>query len=332
MDLTGMEIKDYKKVFHCTYAERAGEITWTKFPVATGSLPFRRLMASPVGHAAYCVFLGLIRLCARFRTGGRLVVKGEVITPDDIAGETGIPPKYIVPALEMLHSERIGWIVACNIAATSLQHQSATECRITAPRGAPASVSVSDSVSLSSLPEGECEGKPHPPDDRAHAPPGSVKPSLPAPARVMGVWNACAWKRVGRQAALKAIAAASRRVAAERFQGDEDAACEFLRVRAGAFSVCRMVASTPVQYLPHPATWFNAGRYDDDPREWAKERQSDGRESALIPLGGSSVDAILGQIGMEDGDGKARSGGCGEVLGQAFPALESDRGTDRGVG
>lgn len=24
------------------------------------------------------------------------------------------------------------------------------------------------------------------------------------------------------------------------------------------------------QYCPHPATWFNQGRYDDDPKEWRR--------------------------------------------------------------
>ena len=24
------------------------------------------------------------------------------------------------------------------------------------------------------------------------------------------------------------------------------------------------------QFIPHPATWFNEGRYDDDPNEWKR--------------------------------------------------------------
>ena len=24
------------------------------------------------------------------------------------------------------------------------------------------------------------------------------------------------------------------------------------------------------QFIPHPATWFNRGSYDDDPKEWSR--------------------------------------------------------------
>ena len=30
------------------------------------------------------------------------------------------------------------------------------------------------------------------------------------------------------------------------------------------------------EFCPHPATWFNQGRYDDDPAEWDKEYKKDG--------------------------------------------------------
>ena len=38
-----------------------------------------------------------------------------------------------------------------------------------------------------------------------------------------------------------------------------------------AFALC--VARWPAnekQYIPHPATWFNRGSYDDDPKEWLR--------------------------------------------------------------
>lgn len=62
-------------------------------------------------------------------------------------------------------------------------------------------------------------------------------------------------RKVGRQAALKAIRRAMR---------DHDPEWLLARVRLFAASPDGQAG----QYTPHPATWFNAGRYDDDDREW----------------------------------------------------------------
>lgn len=31
------------------------------------------------------------------------------------------------------------------------------------------------------------------------------------------------------------------------------------------------------QFIPHPATWFNRGSYDDDPNEWVKGKPTKGQ-------------------------------------------------------
>jgi len=90
--------------------------------------------------------------------------------------------------------------------------------------------------------------------------------------RVLAVWDACRWRKVGRRAALLEIERAGGILAAERFGGDRDAACAFLTERASAYSDSPLVKSTAVQYLPHPARWFKGGRYDDDPAEWQRTR------------------------------------------------------------
>lgn len=67
-------------------------------------------------------------------------------------------------------------------------------------------------------------------------------------------------RKVGKQAALKAIAKAIKTVGAARLLslvGDYDKA----------------VSRWPEEdkkFIPHPATWFNQGRYDDDPKEWQR--------------------------------------------------------------
>lgn len=157
MDLTGKHIKDYEQVFQCSYAERAETITWTKWPVSRASLAFRRLMGTSAGHTAFAVFVGLVRLCARSKTGGSLTVKGKALTVADIHGETGIPARMIPPALFLLNSEPVGWIVPCASGALPAHVESAPKAQTAHNKstgGAPPFVSVSVSDSDSSVLKG----------------------------------------------------------------------------------------------------------------------------------------------------------------------------------
>jgi uncharacterized protein YdaU (DUF1376 family) len=46
----------------------------------------------------------------------------------------------------------------------------------------------------------------------------------------------------------------------------------FLLDRVRAFSASEL-ANGDTQYIPHPATWLNAGQYDDDPATWQRSRR-----------------------------------------------------------
>lgn len=50
----------------------------------------------------------------------------------------------------------------------------------------------------------------------------------------------------------------------------------FLLERMRAFAASPVGRGDP-QYIPHPATWLNAGRYDDDPRIWQAAGKRDPR-------------------------------------------------------
>lgn len=74
-------------------------------------------------------------------------------------------------------------------------------------------------------------------------------------------------RKVGKVAALKAITRA-----AERMEGKEPSALAYLLERTRLYSIA--VALWPKderRFCPHPATWFNQGRYDDDPKEWVRD-------------------------------------------------------------
>jgi hypothetical protein len=111
-------------------------------------------------------------------------------------------------------------------------------------------------------------------------------------ARVMKVWEACSWRRVGKAKALSAIETAGKKVAREMFSGDPDAAAQYLADRAKAYSESLYVRTCPKFYLPHPATWFAQGRYEDSPAEWNRAHSNrDAPSTAYIPseTGGSST-------------------------------------------
>ena len=68
-------------------------------------------------------------------------------------------------------------------------------------------------------------------------------------------------RKVGKAEALKAIKKALKTHTAG-----------FLLERTKAFAVA--IQWQENQFIPYPATWFNVGHYDDDPKEWAAPRGS----------------------------------------------------------
>lgn len=72
-------------------------------------------------------------------------------------------------------------------------------------------------------------------------------------------------RRVGKKDAKKKWCRAVKEIAAEKGISDI-AAASWLNARAAAFS--KSEAGQRGEYTPHPATWLNQGRYDDDLAAW----------------------------------------------------------------
>lgn len=68
-------------------------------------------------------------------------------------------------------------------------------------------------------------------------------------------------RKEARQDALKAIGKAMERCPPARL---------LERTQAYAAAVAKWIPDDR-KYVPHPATWFNGGRFDDDPTTWARE-------------------------------------------------------------
>jgi hypothetical protein len=83
---------------------------------------------------------------------------------------------------------------------------------------------------------------------------------------------------VGKQAAIKAIQKAAKICPKTFIATDVESGgsrklspVEYLldRVQLYAAAVAKWPAADK-QFIPHPATWFNRGSYDDDPKEWSR--------------------------------------------------------------
>lgn len=72
-------------------------------------------------------------------------------------------------------------------------------------------------------------------------------------------------RKVGRDAALRAIANARKRLAD---RGIDDPV-SWLIERVTAYAASRQsLPADDQRFTPHPSTWFNQGRFDDSPQEW----------------------------------------------------------------
>lgn len=94
-------------------------------------------------------------------------------------------------------------------------------------------------------------------------------------------------KKVGRPAALKAIANACRSIDAD----------QLLELTA---AYAKSVAGADLQFIPHPATWFNQERYNDDPKTWtrsdSRDRTQSSRNAGTANEGKSSQYRGVGQV------------------------------------
>jgi len=82
-------------------------------------------------------------------------------------------------------------------------------------------------------------------------------------------------RRVGKQRAMKAIAKAVK-IVQSRPERQEDAR-DWLLARVKAFAASP--AGNAGKYTPHPATWFNDGRFDDDDAEWQRTERTSGKRT-----------------------------------------------------
>ena len=102
-------------------------------------------------------------------------------------------------------------------------------------------------------------------------------------------------RKVGKDTALKAIHRALGRISADD-----------LLAKTTAYAAA--VATWPEfdrQFVPHPATWFNRGSYDDDPAEWTRTSPAKSTAPAAQPAKAEAPRRAYEQLPEPEGDWRA---------------------------
>lgn len=83
-------------------------------------------------------------------------------------------------------------------------------------------------------------------------------------------------RKVGKADALKAIVAAMHKRGCPTMGYSSPAEYMLSCVKQYAAAVAKWPKDEQ-RFVPHPATWFNRGSYDDDPKEWVRQPVSGSR-------------------------------------------------------
>jgi hypothetical protein len=108
-------------------------------------------------------------------------------------------------------------------------------------------------------------------------------------------------RKVGRRKALAAIGRALKALA-KRADVADPAAWLLQRVRTFAASP----AGQAGEFTPHPTSWFNGGRYDDDPAEWQRTNNRNGR-ARDGPRGAAKLDERIEEVEYQPKAQEARN-------------------------
>ena len=126
-------------------------------------------------------------------------------------------------------------------------------------------------------------------------------------------------RRIAPEAARKMIARAATRLVKQKRFPDEYTSRRFLYRKAAEFALSPAGQPVPKgfdDYRPYPATWFNAGHYDNDPAEWQKPNggSNNGRQNSTATKAERTVDAATAAI--ERIENRSRPGTTGDDAGR----------------
>jgi hypothetical protein len=88
-----------------------GPLSWVAIPCKHDGLGFRRIMALEDGPAMYGAWALIVQVAAKCKPRGVLADERGPLTPEELSFKTGCPEGIFKRALEVLSSERVGWLV-----------------------------------------------------------------------------------------------------------------------------------------------------------------------------------------------------------------------------
>lgn len=279
-------IVGWKEHFENADSRKIANLSWFKCPVKMDGLSYRLLVQHKDGAAHFGIWIILLEIAAKCPTRGLLVRSNGI--PLDVAGMSlmsGIPESSFKPAIERLL--QIGWIKQLSF-STPL-HPGEPGRDPDEPGRHPGEVVLEERRGEEKRGEEireECNINSPPQASADHT--QSKPEKLSDRDKAIEVYNAYP-RHVGREAAIKAIMSAAVRLKAS---GNHDPWTHLL-VAARAFAASPAGRVAKPDYRPHPSTWFNQGRFDDDRKEWEK---SNGNEL----LGSSRQGRIEAPAGKYD--------------------------------
>jgi hypothetical protein len=104
-------IRDWDKHFEKAQTRKVGRVQWVPLPVKHDGLTFGRVMATSNGLAIYGAWVLIVQVAAKCDPRGTLADEKGPLTAEDIALKTGAPEALLQEALDVLSSDRIGWLM-----------------------------------------------------------------------------------------------------------------------------------------------------------------------------------------------------------------------------
>lgn len=127
-------IRDWDEHYETTESNRrAGPLRWVLVPTKHDGKGYRRVVRDD--PAVFGCWVAILQLAAKRPKGRRGVLADEdgPLTAEDIADATGMPVDLVRRSLEVLSSERVGWLIAepppngCSRHAAGMQQACSTD-------------------------------------------------------------------------------------------------------------------------------------------------------------------------------------------------------------
>lgn len=236
-------IRAWDTTFETAQSRRVETLRWMPIPIDHDGDGYTELTEMKDAAALYGCWVATATVAARCDPRGVLIRRdGRPHTPETISRITRLP----------MRSMRSGWDAFISLGWLELH----------ANYEPSPSTLLDRSIDLQASGE-ERRGEENIRDDRHHG----KKPWTAID--VESIYMAYP-RKVGKQKAIAAIEKALKTIQAEGFDENGTQPHEWLLGVVLKFAAACTKAGRDPKFIPHPATWFNQGRYDDDQKEWGR--------------------------------------------------------------